>query len=230
MKRILAAMTAALMMVALVGPASAASAKWTIWQYSGESGPSPIGAANPHGGTIATMAFDATNDQALLTTTANGYMKKGNLLGKAVTATISITALAGTTFTGYDTGCSTPPTVRFYFDTNLILGAEEPYQAGLYADQLWWSNPVSISLADLWAAGSAGVTLSVTFAPANWQNLDGVYGNALVSPYTNDFSLAASNVNQVGFSFGSGCSYAFGDGSNPAGALFNLLKFSTYTP
>ena len=86
---------------------------------------------------------------------------------------------------------------------------------------------MSISLADLFAAGRNGVTLSVTFAPANWQNLDGVYGNALVPPYANDFSLAASNVNQVGFSFGSGCSYAFGDGSSPAGALFNLKKFST---
>jgi hypothetical protein len=225
MKKILAAMTAALMMVALVGPASAASAKWTIWQYSGESGPSPIGAANPHGGTIATMAFDDQNDQSLLTSTANGYTKNGSLLGKAVTATISITGPAANyLFTGFDKGCSTPPTVRFYFDTKIKLGDETSFQSGLYVDQMWWST-VSISLADVWAAGPKGVTLSVTFAPANWSNLVGTNGST--DP---NFTTAASNVNKIGFSFGSGCSFAFGDGSLPGGALFNLLKFSTYTP
>jgi hypothetical protein len=233
MKRLLAAMTAALLTVALVGPASAASAKWLVWQYDPISGNGPYSstAANPHAGTIATFAFDSASDQALLTTTASGYMKKGNLLGKAVTATISITAPVGTVFTGYD-NCAggLPPTVRFYFDTNLILGAETTFQTGLYEDQMWWSNPVSVTLADVWAAGPKGVTLSVTFDPALWSNLVGAKGNALIAPYASDFGTAASNVNQVGFSFGSGCSFAFGDGSSPAGALFNLQKFSTYTP
>ena len=62
-------MTAVLMTVALAGPASAASAKWTIWQYSGESGPSPIGAANPHGGTIDTVTYELAEEGGRTTLT-----------------------------------------------------------------------------------------------------------------------------------------------------------------
>jgi hypothetical protein len=220
MKRFLAAMSAALLMVALVSSTVfASSAKWMIYSYSGDSGPIPGVATNPHAGTIATFPFSATPDQALLTSDANGYVKNGGLLGKTVTATFSITAPAGTTFVGYDNGCSTPPTVRFYFDTKLNLGTPE---WGVYTASLWWSNPVSISLADVLAAGPT--TLSVSVDPALWSDTDGTFGNADVA----DFNAAASNVNKIGFSFGSGCSFAFGDGSNPAGALFNLMKFSTH--
>lgn len=232
MKRLFAAMTAALLMAALVSSTAFASnsvnPQWKIWQYSPTTGNGPYHskAAGPKSD-VATFAFDALNDQALLTSNGTAYAPMGNLLGKTVTATISITAPAGTTFTGYDTCAGgLPPTVRFYFDTKLILGAPVPFQSRLYADQMWWSNSVSVSLADMFAAGSNGVTLSVTFAPANWSNLVGTAGNQLVAPYAADFSTAASNVDQVGFSFGSGCSFAFGDGSQPAGALFNLLNFS----
>ena len=234
MKRLLAAMTAALLMVALLSSTTfAGSAKWTLGYYNGAVDPNlyTTVAANPHGGSIATFAFDQYPNQALLTSVANGYVKNGGLLGKTVTATVSITGPAGTAFTAYtDTalgGTCAPgtATVRFYFDTNLQLGAPD---FGVYDDQLWWSNPVSISLADLFAAGPNGVTLSVSFAPANWSNLVGTFGNLLVAPYAADFSTAASNVNQVGFSFGSPSCYAFGDGSPPAGAMFNLMKFSTH--
>lgn len=233
MKRLFAAMTAGLLLASLAsGAAFASSAKWTIWQYSPTdgSGPYQSSAANPHAGTIATFAFDAESDQALLTSDAKGYVKNG-LVSRAVTATMSISAPAGTTFIGFDT-CTggLPPTVRFYFDTKLQLGAETPFQSGLYEDQMWWSNPVSMSLANVWAAGPTGATLSVTFDPANWSNLVGAFGNQLAAPYTSDFTTAASNMDQIGLSFGSGCSFAFGDGSQPAGAMFNLLKFSTYTP
>ena len=232
MKRLLTAMVAALMMVALTAStAFGASSKWTLTYYVGDDLAPPQVAANPHRGTIATFAFTGTPDQALLTSDATGYVKNGNLFGKAVTTRISITGPASTyDFIGYDTGCSTPPTVRFYFETERVLGAETTFQPGLYEDQLWWSNPVSISLAALFAAGPAGATRSVSFDPANWSNLVGTYGNNLVGTYASDFRLAASSVSQVGFSFGSGCTFAFGDGSNPAGALFNVLKFSTYTP
>ena len=230
MKRTFAAITAALLLVTLLASATfAASAKWTLWQYNATD-PGPVAgvATNPHGGTIATFAFDADSDQALLTSDANGYVKNGGLLGKNVTATISVTAPSGTTFVGYDTCAGgLPPTVRFYFDTKLVLGAETSFQPGLYEDQLWWSNPVSISLADLYAAGPKGSTLSVSLDPANWSNLVGAFGDQLVGPYSADFSTAASNVNKIGFSFGSGCSFAFGDGSQPAGAMFNLMKFAT---
>jgi hypothetical protein len=228
MKKMFAAMTAALLMVALVSStAFAGSGKWTIWAYD-YTNTVPIAghAANPHGGTIATFAFDQYNDQALLTSAANGYTKNGNLLGDTVTATFSITAPVGTTFTTYtDATCTdTTATVRLYFDTKLHLGV---YENGVYSASLWWSiNPVSISLADVFAAGPNGVTLSVAVTPANWLDEHGTNGSADVA----DFNAAASNVNQVGLSFGSQSCYAFGDGSASAGVMFNLLKFSTTAP
>ena len=214
------------LLAVVVPAASAASPKWTLTYYNGDLGPYTM-PAPPHNDTIATFAFDLAPNQALLTSADPQVLQHGNLLGKTVTATASITAVKDTTFTGYDT-CPNglPPTVRFYFETKLPLGAQTT-QPGLGDDQLWWSNPVSISLADLFAAGRHGSTLSVSFDPANWSNLVGTPGDQLVGTYSADFSTAASNVSKVGFSFGSGCSFAFGDGSSPAGAFFNLLNFST---
>jgi len=211
------------MLALLVPSALAASEKWTLSYYTGDLGPFTTLAANPHGRSIGTFAFTLSPDQALLTSDANGYVKKGGLFGKTVTATIGIGAPAGTTFVGYDTGCSTPPTVRFYFDTKLALG---PVKYDVNVASLWWSNPVSISLADLLAAGPNGSTLSVSFDPANWSDTDGDFGNA-DADHVGWFKQAASNVNKVGFSFGSGCSFAFGVGSDPGGALFNVFKFRT---
>lgn len=226
-RQFLALIASMALLAALVPSASAASPKWMLSYYTGEGGPFTTPAVNPPGKTIATFAFTATPDQALLTSTDRQYRQNGNLFGDRVTATFAIEAPVGTTFVGYDTGCSTPPTVRFYFETKRQLGAETSFQADLYEDQLWWSNPVSISLADVFLAGPAGATLSVKLDPANWSNLVGQFGNTLVGPYSSDFRKAASSVSEIGLSFGSGCSFAFGDGSVPAGADFNLLKFST---
>lgn len=226
-RQFLALLASMALLAALVPSASAASPKWTLYYYDGEDGPFTM-SANPSDGSIATFAFDLEPNQALLTSTDHQYRQNGNLFGDTVTSMFAIEADAGTTFVGYDDGCGgVPPTVRFYFETKRHLGAETSFQDGLYEDQLWWSNPVSISLADVFAAGPAGATLSVELDPANWSNLVGQFGDTLVDPYSADFSKAASRVNEIGLSFGSGCSFAFGDGSDPAGARFNLLDFST---
>jgi len=202
-----------------------ASQKWTLYYYVGDNGPYTATADNPHAGTIAQFPFTATPDQALLMSAMAGYLKNGNLLGKTVTATFGITAPAGTTFVGYDTGCgyptANPPTVRFYF--------HQPGSSNFGTDDsnFWWSNPVSISLAHLFALGPNGTTLSVSIDPANWSDRAGGFGNADAA-HLAAFTASASNVTEIGLSFGSGCTFAFGDGSNPAGALFNLMKFSTH--
>jgi hypothetical protein len=227
-RQFLALLASMALLAALVPSASAASPKWMLTYYDGEDGPFTTPAVNPPGETIATFAFDLEPNQALLTSTDHQYLQNGNLLGDTVTSTFAIKARAGTTFVGYDDGCAdVPPTVRFYFETKLQLGAQTTFQTGLYEDQRWWSNPVSISLADLFALGRDGTTLSVKLDPENWSNLVGQFGDTLVEPYIADFSTAASNVSKIGLSFGSHCNFAFGDGSNPAGARFNLLDFST---
>lgn len=226
-RQFLALLASMALLAALVPSASAASLKWTLYYYDGDDGPFTM-SANPSDGSIATFAFDLEPNQALLTSTDHQYRQNGNLFGDTVTSTFAIEADdPETTFVGYDNDCSTPPTVRFYFETKRHLGAETSFQDGLYEDQLWWSNPVSISLADVFEAGPDGATLSVTLDPANWSNLVGQFGDSLDDPYSADFSKAASRVNEIGLSFGSGCSFAFGDGSSPAGAVFNLLTFST---
>ena len=205
------------LLAVLIPSASAASQKWTLYYYVGDGGPYTALAANPHGMAIASFAFTDTPDQALLMSAERGYLKNGNLLGKTVTSTFAIDAVAGTTFVGYDTSGPTPPTVRFYFRTT---------NASLGESAFWWSNPVSISLADLFALGPGGKTLSVTFAPANWSDRAGGFGNADAA-HLAAFKASASNVTEIGFSFGSGSTFAFGDGSTPAGAMFNMLKFAT---
>jgi hypothetical protein len=103
-----AALVAGLLAV-VVPSASAASPKWTLTYYNGDLGPYTM-PAPPHNDTIATFAFDLAPNQALLTSADPQVLQHGNLLGKTVTATASITAPAGTTFNGYD-GCgTTPPT------------------------------------------------------------------------------------------------------------------------
>jgi hypothetical protein len=215
-----AALVAGLLAV-VVPSASAASPKWTLYYYVGETGPWTM-PAPPRNDTIATFAFTATPDQALLMSAESGYLKNGNLLGKTVTATFGITAPAATTFVGYD-NCAggLPPTVRFYFHTtgSSTFGTDD--------SNFWWSNPVSISLAHLFALGPNGTTLSVSLDPANWSDRAGGFGNADAA-HLAAFTASASNVTEIGLSFGSGCWFAFGDGSNPAGALFNLMKFSTH--
>lgn len=217
-RQFLALLASVALLAVLIPSASAASQKWTLYFYVGDDGPFKTVSANPHGKTIATFAFTATPDQALLMSTERAYLKNGNLLGLTVTSTFGIDAPAGTTFVGYDTDGPTPPTVRFYFHTT---------NAALGESAFWWSNPVSISLADLLALGPDGTMLSVSFDPANWSDRDGHSGNA-DAMHLAAFKASASNVTNIGFSFGSGSTFAFGDGSIPAGALFNLVKFSTH--
>ena len=198
------------------GPGPGPSPKWTLYYYSGDNGPFTM-PAKPKGGSIATFAFDLAPNQALLMSSDREYLKKGNLFGNTVTATLAIKAPKGTTFVGYDTDCATLPTVRFYFHTTNTALGESAY---------WWSNPVSISLAALFASGPHGATLSVSMDPANWSDRAGGFGD-VDGAHLAAFQASASSVTEIGLSFGSGCTFAFGDGSNPAGAVFNLVKFST---
>jgi hypothetical protein len=206
-RQFLALLASVALLAALVPSASAAS-PWTLYYYVGDNGPFTM-PATPAAGTIAQFAFTATPDQALLMSTAGG-----NLLGTTVNSTFAIAAPAGTTFVGSDTG-PTPPTVRFYFRT---------VNPGLGESAFWWSNPVSIPLATLFADGPGGAALSVALVPANWSDRAGGFGDSNPA-HLAAFNTSASNVTQIGLSFGSGSSFAFGDGSNPGGALFNLLQF-----
>jgi hypothetical protein len=207
--------------VAAPGPHPAGKSKWDVYTYVGEDGPFTSQAANPKGKAIAAFDFLQTPDRAMLLTDDKSYLpKKGDLRGRTITAAVSIDAAVGTTFNYYDDGggCGTPATVRLYFETT---------NPTLDESQYWWSNPVSIDLASLAALGAAGTTLSVPVTAAGWSDRDGHFGT-FDATHMAAFDAAAAKVTSTGLSFGGGCNFAFGTGSDPAGATFELLKFSTH--
>lgn len=128
--------------------------------------------------------------------------------------------MPGTVFNYYKQGnpenpCPREANVRLYFETkNDALGES----------QYWWSNPVSIDLADLLSTG--GTTLNVTLSPEFWSDRVGSFGHSDAA-HEAAFIAAASNITLTGLSFGGGCWFAFGAGTNPGGATFQLLSFTS---
>jgi hypothetical protein len=174
----------------------------------------------PGGG--VSFNFLPTPDRAELYTSHPSYKKVllGNQLGKTLSATIAIAAAPGTVFNYYLQGdprfpCERAANVRLYFETKNEAFGES---------QFWWSNPVSIDLADLLAAG--GTTLSVVLSPEFWSDRAGSFGNSDAA-HQAAFIASASNITVTGLSFGGGCFFAFGAGSNPGGAMFELLAFTS---
>lgn len=218
-KTVIVAMLTVAALLSTAVPALAGKSKWVVYTYDGEEGPFISQAANPKGKAIATFDFLLTPDRALLLSDDKAYLhKKGDLAGNTIQATIAIEAPPETTFNYYDTGGSRPANVRLYFETT---------NAALGESQYWWSNPVSIDLADLAALGQAGTTLSVALDAANWSDRDGHQGT-FDADHTAAFNSAAAEVTLIGLSFGGGNNFAFGTGSDPAGATFQLLKFKTH--
>lgn len=220
-KTVLVAMLTVAALLSTAVPALAGKSKWVVYTYDGEDGPFTSQAANPKGKAIAAFDFLLTPDRALLLSDDKAYLhKKGDLAGNTIQATIAIDAPFGTIFNYYGEpdGCPRPANVRLYFETtNTDLGES----------QYWWSNPISIDLAALLARGPSGTTLAVSVEAANWSDRDGHLGD-YDPDHTAAFNSAAADVTTLGLSFGGGCFFAFGDGSDPAGATFQLLKFKTH--
>jgi len=200
-------------------PAKSDLSHWRVYTYRGGKGPFPAQARIlPSGG----IGFDflETPERALFVTDHPSY--RGTLLGDqtggTISAEIAITSAPGTTFNYFGEGtpenpCPRPANVRFYFATRNKLGESA----------FWWSNPVSIDLAALNNSGSA--VLAVPLTADQWSDRDGHPGNSDAT-HTAAFAEAVANIDQIGLSFGGGCFFAFGAGSSPAGATFELRSFS----
>jgi hypothetical protein len=211
-------LAAALGMLAFGLPATAAdngAPKWKVWTYnpSGRAFKGGVPASASSG--IATFAFPATPDTALLVTDHGSYKGTllGDLTGKTVSATVSD---SGGPFTYYGQGtpqnpCPGTATVRLYFQTKSPASfAETDY---------WWSNPVSLPLNGL----TTPTPMSVPLNPANWSDFNGHFG---IDPtYTAAFNEAVKNVTSIGLSFGGGCFFENGVGA-PTGGSFTLWSFS----
>ena len=215
------------------GPA----ANWVIKTYTPDNGytvpvDSPVTKAGRDG---VSFAFLTTPDRAVLLT---DKLPKKTLPGYTFSAHIAILAGPGTTFNYCGPNCdgSDPGGfVRFYIQgTNPALVGCLPGWHPERPDceaQYWWSNPVHIDLADLFALGPSGTTLTALLMPENWSDRDGHSGTAVItsSGITVDhmaaFSAAVTNATKMGLSFGGGDNFAFGVGASPLPATFVMSKF-----
>jgi|NGEPerStandDraft_6_1074524.scaffolds.fasta_scaffold31218_2 hypothetical protein len=219
MKRLLAAMTAALMMVALVSstalakPSSSGNVipgQWRVWNVNA-AGTAYV----PTNLTASGFKFLSTPDTALLTTSTDKSLL-GNLTGKTITATFTINASAGATFAYYiDPLCTgtTPASAHLYFAGNGQGSGTDWYS------NYWFSNPNATTLVS--AVGNT-VTLTAPINTANWSD----WGGEAASAVSSNFAAAVASVNEVGLSFGGGCGFLNGVGMSAGSATFILTGYT----
>ena len=169
------------------------------------------------------FAFGADPYTRLFLTSHRGSGLLGDLTGKTLTATLTITGTA-TAFTYYKEGdpendgkCGTPApaSVRLYFEGKTNF--ENNHQ--------WWSNPHAYTLTSL--VGNT-LTLTVPLDTPNWSDKVGRVPRP-ASDVPTDFADAVATVGAVGVSFGGGCiSFAFAGGVAPTDgtASFVLKSYS----
>jgi len=165
------------------------------------------------------FAFGADPSTRFLLTSHQGSGLLGDLTGKTLTATFTITGTA-TAFT-YTPGppgspneaCLTPASVRLYFKGNYNGNGN------LTPDKQWWSTPQAYTLTSL--VGHT-LTLTVPLDTANWIN----EGFQLASDVPPAFAAAVASVGAVGVSFGGGCFLPTGAVPTDGTASFVLKSYS----
>jgi len=213
MKKMFAAMTAALLMVALVSSATlAGSTTWKLSSFNPSGRALRTQVAKVASDGTVSFTFPSTPDAAYLTSTK--VSSSGSL-----SATVSIAAQTGTTFAYYPSGA--PATVGLYFQTK---------QAGPFnPSDFWWSGSSRVSLDSI---VTSGTTLSTSLLdPSAWTNYYGKPGdqagtyvvNGVTYPSAADgFAAAVASIDSWGVSFGGGSFFANGVGTPTGSAVFTL--------
>lgn len=203
--------------------ASGETTSWTVYDYNPSNRAlAPRVAASSQPATMTSIGtwsfpFKPNTYTALLTTTDPSLT--GNLTGKTLNDTITISGLTGT-FQDQNNGGCVPDnqTARFYFTSPSAAGpsgSTGPGSAGFYT-QFWWSNPVSVTLL---TNGTTPINAPLT--PDQWSDWNG-------KPGTNNpaaFTAAVSKVQEIGLSFGGGCFFENGVTTSDGSGIF----FSTFS-
>jgi hypothetical protein len=235
MKKILAAMTAALMMVALVSSTVFAAAPTTnlmgqAWKvYNVKPATSSFWDINKVKLSGGTLSFPIQQFVSPTTGSFAVYLLDNynvNITDKVLNADLAWTGGP------YETRSATCPGayVRFEF---------QDVTAGHYDSNDYWWSTVNFDLnaltsgtltAALTEAGRTGWTnqagKSATDGTANWVDWTGAI--VAMSPY-DGFTKAMKNVKQLGLSFGSSCTYASGVARDGGPGTFTVSSF-TITP
>jgi hypothetical protein len=180
------------------------SAAWSYYDYNG-SGKNIFPQKAGYSNGVASFSFDPSDFTALLTT--GDQSLTGDLTGKTLTDTVTVSGATDAFVTENGGGCGNPPAVRFYFST-----------PGFAYTNFWWSNPVSYVLTN------GSVTLTAPLSdPSQWSDWNGQFGNTVPS----EFAAAVSKVQMVGLSFGGDCFFENGAAVASGTALFQS-QFSEY--
>jgi hypothetical protein len=187
---------------ALAGTALAAPSTWKVYNYWGATGMqlrAAVASVASDGTVSFTLPTDTFYGAAYLTTAKVGNF--GDLAGQTMSATVGITADAGTTFLAWET-CATP-TVGLYFETK----AKGKFNPSAY----WWSSDRRL-LSDLL---NTTTLLSTPLTAGSWTNYNG-------QTDPDGFAAAVANVTTWGVSFGGCGGYANGVAASNSSAVFTL--------
>ncbi len=201
-------------LVAAAPGASASTNQWKLGSYTADGGfafkSAPLGTF-----TFPTVPATNTGGQGAALLLNNTGTLTGDLAGKTITVTFTISG-ADTTFNygGEPDGSGVAANVRLYWDSASITKAKN-----LVATDYWWSNPVSVTLAN------GTFTLTTTVSPANWSDYFGAFGNQDQST-TSGFNAAAKDVKDIGLSFGGGYFFANGVGTTDGSGTFTVTSFT----
>src|SRR6266849_9150966 len=202
-------------------PAATPPTSWTVFDFNPSSQAiRPRVSANSM---PATTSGDTTSFQflpdiftALLTTTDASLT--GDLSGKTLNVTVSVTGGSGTFKDQHNGGC--PPdnkSVRFFFTSPKASGTTGTGTTGFFT-QFWWSNPVHVPL---FTDPQMPVTIS---QPVNavhmWSDCNGKFNDNNLEKMA-AFSVALHIVPSVGLSFGGGCFFENGVTTSDASGTFN---------
>ena len=219
--------TSCTLTMAAVDPSSE-TAKWTVYDYNPSNqaiaprnSPNSMPASTT--GTTTTFPFKPSIYTALLTTTDSSLT--GDLSGKSLSDTISVSGDAVTFMTQHNGGSCTsnlPAAVRFYFRSPSASGPSTGTPPAGFYTQFWWSNPVNMQL--LSGNQSPSIIMASMFDPTEWSDWNGQRGDS--SPaVTEAFVEATHKVQQIGLSFGGEC--FFETGVTPTPDTFTGEQFSS---
>jgi hypothetical protein len=228
MKRVLAAMTAALMMVSLVSSVAVAKApsdlmgqQWRVYNRVFTPSLWDINKVQRVGTTIQfpVQQFVSTTSGSFAVYLLNNY--NVDITNKALTASVDWTAGVYKTRSDVCPGAY----VRLEFQ-DVTAG---PYDSNDY----WWSTvnldlnavtsgTLTASLADRTAWTNQNGMLA-TDTTTNWTDWTGA--TVALSPY-DGFTNAMKNVKQLGLSLGSSCTYASGVALNGGPGTFTMSSFT----
>ena len=125
--------------------------------------------------------------------------------------------------------CTSPATTRLYIErrgfSNPAVWGDTSWGPNGNPNYRWWSNPISFVL-----VGGSRIQLTVSLTPDQWSNVNGQMGTADAITLR-EFQAAIADVQNLGFSFGGGCSFGHGINVSNGTARFTVISYvSVPTP